>query len=230
MKIISINIPNKIKPLWAANILSCFDTCLKEIPQYLIELQNILQNPIHWHKSNTVISEIKNCKQKLEYKSLPNFFCFVEKAAQLLIMLNEKKIEQAENICFKIPELALKATHDFGEDHYRLEDKVYTAIVILDFNKEFSKNIIKPEDFILYKNIHEILWTDWDPIGINHLAPEKEYLTYVPIFYKLKRENADSVAIMNALMKIEQEKMGGDCSGGFTSLTHEEIADKIIKL
>ena len=61
----------------------------------------------------------------------------------------------------------------------------------------------------LYSIIDQILWSDWDPIGIND-DPEArdEYQNYLPQVYGLKIKNADQETIANYLFKIETENMG----------------------
>ena len=61
----------------------------------------------------------------------------------------------------------------------------------------------------LYSLLDQILWTDWDPIGVNDIHDARdEYQSYVPAFYSLKKKNADQETITNYLMKIETEQMG----------------------
>jgi hypothetical protein len=44
--------------------------------------------------------------------------------------------------------------------------------------------------------VHDILWREWDPIGVNEFGPDDEYDGYVwPIIGKvMKGETADQVA------------------------------------
>jgi hypothetical protein len=62
---------------------------------------------------------------------------------------------------------------------------------------------------ILYAKIDQILWENWDPIGINdETAASGEYETYVPKLYALKSNDADIETITNHLLKIEIKRMG----------------------
>ena len=66
-----------------------------------------------------------------------------------------------------------------------------------------------PEQIKLYKNIDEILWNEWDPIGVNEVVEARdEYYAYLPEVFRLKNENADKEAIAQYLFKVETERMG----------------------
>ncbi len=78
----------------------------------------------------------------------------------------------------------------------------------------------------LYKQIDEILWNDWDPIGVNDDAPRDEYQSYTPAIFDLKIKGADRDAIAQRLCEFEIERMG---LGG--DIEHcREIAEKIVGL
>ncbi|MVN23473.1 hypothetical protein [Mucilaginibacter arboris] len=77
----------------------------------------------------------------------------------------------------------------------------------------------------LYKVIDEILWKDWDPIGVNDIEDVRdEYQSYTPQIFSLTIQGADKVKIAEQLYKIETVNMG------FTGNKNhcEEIAQKII--
>ena len=59
-----------------------------------------------------------------------------------------------------------------------------------------------------YKAIDEILWEDWDPIGISDTTVARdEYQGYVPRVYKLSLENK-AEELTQYLLYVEQERMG----------------------
>lgn len=78
----------------------------------------------------------------------------------------------------------------------------------------------------LYKAIDEILWKDWDPIGINDIAPRDEYQSYTPTIFGLKINGAGKEAIANKLYEIETVTIG--VSGNIDLC--RKIAEKIINL
>ena len=79
----------------------------------------------------------------------------------------------------------------------------------------------------LYYKIDEILWSDWDPVGINDIESIRdEYRSYVPHLVKLKEENADLIKIASHLYRVETVDIG--VCGSIERC--KEIAQKIINL
>jgi hypothetical protein len=65
------------------------------------------------------------------------------------------------------------------------------------------------EQKALYKIIDEILWNEWDPIGVNDTEEARdEYQSYTPQVFSLKLNNSDKETIAQYLLKIEKERMG----------------------
>jgi hypothetical protein len=60
----------------------------------------------------------------------------------------------------------------------------------------------------LYKAVDEILWNDWDPIGVNEIAPRDEYQSYVPEIFSMLIQNKTDIEISDRLYKIETETIG----------------------
>lgn len=91
---------------------------------------------------------------------------------------------------------------------------------------DFHKLLKNEEPTNLYEAIDLILWNDWDPIGINDIAPRDEYQSYTPTIFKLKTNGADSETIAKTLHKIETETIGV-----LGNINHcRQVADKIINL
>jgi len=63
-------------------------------------------------------------------------------------------------------------------------------------------------DEIQYEKIDEILWLDWDPIGVNEFEVRDEYQRYTLTIYGLKKLVASIDIIATALYKIETNQMG----------------------
>jgi len=91
---------------------------------------------------------------------------------------------------------------------------------------DFHKLLKNEEPTNLYESIDLILWNDWDPIGINDIAPRDEYQSYTPTIFKLKTSGADSETIAKTLHKIETETIG--VLGNIDNC--RQVADKIINL
>ena len=99
------------------------------------------------------------------------------------------------------------------------------VILIFNRNEKFKNNIEAAKDFLIYKRVDDILWFDWDPIGIKDFAPREEYQSYVPKIFSLKKNGADRLEIAEYLLKLETDHMG---MGG-TLENCLIIADKIIQ-
>ena len=90
----------------------------------------------------------------------------------------------------------------------RLEEEVKSAMLLFSRNKKLKDNFTATGDFLLYKKTDDILWLDWDPIGINDVAPRDEYRGYVPEIFGLVKAKADRQEIANRLRKLETENIG----------------------
>jgi hypothetical protein len=68
---------------------------------------------------------------------------------------------------------------------------------------------LPPDEMELYKKIDEILWNDWDPIGVSG-APEArdEYYGYLPTVFRLALEGSGENKITDYLLSVETERMG----------------------
>ena len=79
----------------------------------------------------------------------------------------------------------------------------------------------------LYKAIDEILWKDWDPIGVNDIEDVRdEYQGYTPLILKLVKSKSDSTKIAEKLYEIETELIG--LSGNYENCL--KVAEKINNL
>lgn len=79
----------------------------------------------------------------------------------------------------------------------------------------------------LYNKIDEILWLEWDPIGINDMeGPRDEYCGYIPELINLKMKNVKELEISNFLFEIETINMG--LFGNKENC--EKVAELIIKI
>lgn len=80
----------------------------------------------------------------------------------------------------------------------------------------------------LYKGVDEILWNDWDPIGVNDVAPRDEYQSYVPEIFSLLIKNKTDKEIAERLHKIETETIGVlGSSEHCLKIAHKLIEEKI---
>jgi len=79
----------------------------------------------------------------------------------------------------------------------------------------------------LYRAIDEILWNEWDPIGVNDFIDARdEYYGYIPHIYSLRVKGANKETLATHLFKIETERMG--LLGNLERC--KQIADRILNL
>lgn len=84
-----------------------------------------------------------------------------------------------------------------------------------------------PKQLELYQGIDEILWKDWDPIGIHGDTDARdEYYSYLPTVFNMALNNASTNEIAQYLHKVADESMG--LMSNINS--HMAIAEKIIQL
>ena len=77
-----------------------------------------------------------------------------------------------------------------------------------------------------YNIIDEILWREWDPIGVNDIEDVRdEYKSYTPHIFSLTIQGADKMKIAEHLYKLETVNMG--LTGNKNHC--EEIAQKILE-
>ena len=77
----------------------------------------------------------------------------------------------------------------------------------------------------VYKIIDEILWNEWDPLGVNDMEEARdEYQSYTPQVFSLKLNNRDKETIAQHLLKIEKERM--DLPGNIEKC--RKVAEKIV--
>lgn len=50
--------------------------------------------------------------------------------------------------------------------------------------------MITPKEVTAHKTIAAILWNEWDPIGINDIAPRDEYNSYISEILQLLKNGA----------------------------------------
>ncbi|MEW7291952.1 hypothetical protein [Aquimarina sp. 2304DJ70-9] len=78
----------------------------------------------------------------------------------------------------------------------------------------------------LYKQIDTILWRDWDPIGINNIAPDDEYRGYVPSVYNILVGGTNVKGLSDLLFKFETTTIGMPGNREKCDM----VAEKLLKL
>jgi len=85
---------------------------------------------------------------------------------------------------------------------------------------------LPPDQLKLYKEIDEILWRYWDPIGVNDCEEARdEYHSYLPHIFRLAIEGADAYRISSSLIATIETNIGL----GADREHNQNIAEKIVK-
>ncbi|MDB5134240.1 MAG: hypothetical protein JWP37_843 [Mucilaginibacter sp.] len=217
------NIPNDIKPGWAGLILSRFDNYIENIPIEIKEIYAIIDNQDRWAEAHEQFTKIRHFSLNSKDYKPESYLLLAEMVAKVTYNASGQPAPFDKDSGGYIASLALTAAQPFDEDD--LEEDVKSVILIFNRNKELKTNLVAAKDFLIYKKIDDILWYDWDPIGVNDMAPRDEYQSYVPRIFRLKKSGADKQEIANLLLKLETETMGM----GSTIENCLIIAEKIIK-
>lgn len=68
---------------------------------------------------------------------------------------------------------------------------------------------LPPKEMELYKAIDEILWNDWDPIGVNKIPKVRdEYKSYLPHIFRLAIEGKGAEHISSSLVATIESNIG----------------------
>ena len=218
------NLTNEIKPTWAGLILSRFDHYVNEVPTPIQDLFAIIDNKDRWKDAHGQFTKIRIFNLDNPDFKPETYLMLAEQVAKITYNSSNEHAPFDSDSGYKIPSLALKATEHFDDN--RLEEEVKSAILLFNRNKKFKTNLIAAKDFLIYRKIDDILWFDWDPIGVNDCAPRDEYQSYVPEIFALIKAKADRWEIANTLYRFETENMG--MSGTIKNCLM--IADKILQV
>ena|SRR5687767_8072991 len=108
-----------------------------------------------------------------------------------------------------------KIIHSFYADsHYDAMTKYYQFMEWGQYTTDFEIDK-EPYDLAELKNrakirkeIDIILWEDWDPLGVNDIAPRDEYRSYVQQIVNLVCNNGTVDEIGQGLFETETKTMG----------------------
>jgi len=200
------NVPNIVRPDWAGLILSRFDRHIEKVPNEIIELYEIIADSEKWkeaHEQFTALRKLNLKNENLEFEIYLNLAELIAK-----ITYNESGLPAPfdSDSGFHIPRLALQFADTISDEY--LNQEVKETILIFNRNKGIKKSIKSAKDLIIFKKIDDILWYDWDPIGINDVAPRDEYTGYVSGILNLKKEGSDRIKIGKRLLDLETNTIG----------------------
>lgn len=224
-KIIFDNVPDSLKPCWSGLILSTFNSYIKEIPISVRELQTIIDDKSRWSEAHAQFMKIRVFLLENTYYPHESFLLLAEKIAKVTYNASGQPAPFDFDSGWYIPSLALQTACRFKDT--RLIDEVQATILVFNNNKKFRNDIQAAKDFLIYRKIDEILWFDWDPIGVSDIDDARdEYESYVPEIFDLKKANAGREEIARHLFKIETRRIG--VSGTFEKCL--AVANKIVSL
>ncbi len=68
---------------------------------------------------------------------------------------------------------------------------------------------LPPDQQALYERIDEILWSEWDPIGVSDVPEARdEYYAYLPEVFRLTIDGASATSIAEYLHEVANDRMG----------------------
>ena len=216
-------IPNDVRPLWAGLILSCFKNYITNIPAVIAELDLIIENPDRWKDGHHQFVKIRQFLLPNKEFQPQSFLLLGENVAKVVYNASGGLAPFDADSSWWIPRCALETAEYFNDE--RLEDEVKSAILLFYSNAKFKDNLNAAKDFLLYKRIDNILWFDWDPIGIRKHGPRDEYQSYIAGIFRLRKLNSNREEIAKLLYKFETERMG--MGGNIENCL--VVADKIIR-
>ncbi|MCH5715576.1 hypothetical protein [Niabella hibiscisoli] len=199
-------LPNDIRPGWAGLVLSRFNDFVENNPSSVTNLFSIIDNKDRWKEAHQQFTQIRTfALSNKDYKP-DNYLRLAELVAKVTYNASGLPAPFDSDSGHHIASLALHTAAYF--DDTGLEEEVRSTILVFNGNKKFRNNLTTNSDFLLYKKIDDILWSDWDPLGINDIAPRDEYKSYVPEVFDLLKTNPDKHNIANRLYKLQTDNMG----------------------
>ena len=200
------NVPSAVRPDWAGLILKRFDRHIDNLPIEIVGLYEIIEDSKKWKEAHEQFTAIRKLNLKNTNSEFEIYLCLAECIAKITYNASGLPAPFDSDSGFYIPRLALKFADTIADEY--LNQEVKATILIFNRNKGIKKSIKSAKDLISFKKIDDILWYDWDPIGINDVAPRDEYSGYVAGIFKLRKEGADRIKIGKRLLDLEINTIG----------------------
>lgn len=217
------NIPNELRPLWGGLVLSKINGKLDSVPKEIVELLEIIETKA-WGKAKEQFTTIRKFGLKHQDYQPKDYIHLAEKVAKITFNSTGALAQFDNDSGWQIPSLSLKICSELKLDNFR-EDMI-SVLLMFHRNKKIKNNLDLAKEVFYYRMTDEILWNDWDPIGINDSAPRDEYQGYVPQIFSAIKNGESAKEISKRLFKIETEQMG--LPGNKKSCLR--IANKLLKL
>jgi hypothetical protein len=218
------SVPNDLKPIWAGIILAKFNNYIKHIPEPINGLYDIIKEPGQWKKAHNQFGLIRRfllANKKYPYET---YLLLAESIAKITYNASGEPAPFDWDSGHYISSLALQSADYFKDE--RLEKDLKAILLLFGSHRTMGNDLPRAKEILQYQIIDDILWYDWDPIGINDIAPRDEYQSYIPQIFSLFKEKTNRVTIAKTLSKIETDNMG--LTGNFEKCM--KIADKILAI
>jgi len=219
---IFLSVPKELKPIWAGIILAKFNNYIKNIPEPVKRLYDIIEKPSEWKEAHHQFILIRRFLLDNKHYPYETYLLLAENIAKITYNASGGSAPFDCDSGNYLPSLTLK-TADFFEDE-RLEDDLKSILLLFSRNKKLRNDLPRAKELLQYQKIDDILWYDWDPIGINDMAPRDEYQSYTPQIFNLLKTGTGRETIAKTLSKIETDYMG--MAGNMEKCL--KVADKIL--
>lgn len=207
-KAIFESVPSALQPRWAGFVLSQFNYYLSTVPAQVNNLFTIIKNPEMWKQAHEQFTQIRKLLLSGASFDFDPYLYLAELVAKVTYNASGQPAPFDEDTGWNIPNIAMQAADCFN--HERLRPDVESTLLLFYNNAQLKDNLQAATDYILYKQIDDLLWFEWDPIKVNNLAPRDEYQSYLPKVYELKKGKMSKEAIASYLLSIERNQMSMD--------------------
>ena len=199
------SVPKSLNPIWAGIILAKFNNYIKNVPEPVERLHDIIEKPSRWKEAHQQFGLIRSFSLDKSYP-FETYLLLAEKIAKITYNASGEAAPFDSDSGHYIPSLALQNADLFKDE--RLENDLKAIMLLFIKNKQLRNDLPRAEEMLQYQKIDDILWYDWDPIGINDIAPRDEYQSYTPQIFNLLKTGRNRGTIAELLSKIETGNMG----------------------
>ncbi|MHA4893324.1 hypothetical protein ACXZ1K_01130 [Pedobacter sp. PWIIR3] len=201
------DVPDSLKPYWAGLLLSAFNDYVKNIPNPIKELHPIIENLNRWPEAHSQFSKIRVFLLDHPHFQPQSFLFLAENIAKVTYNATGQPAPFDADSGYYIPGLAIQAARSFNDK--RFIDEIQGIILLFKRNEKFKLNFQAAREFLIYRKIDEILWFDWDPIGVNDIDEARdEYRGYISEMIKVQALSSGGEEFAKYLFDVEKEKMG----------------------
>lgn len=220
-------VPSAVRPCWGGLLLARFREAMGEaLPVPMAGLQEICDDPTRWNEAYDQFQKIR-CFGREHDCALQNFLLLAEKIAKVTFNATDPPARFDDNSGWFIPKLCLLAARERDETW---DLAFLSALVMFDGRRDDTENIATPKAFRGWRRVDEILFYDWDPIGIcDNFSCRDEYEGYVTgvlLAATSAKNTVDDIA--DHLRHVEEQEMGIDATSANIKRRHA-AAQKICR-